>query len=450
MKDLGQVEIEIRDSRTKPLVSEAIRCYNAGAYRAALVSLWIAVNVDLVQKLQNLSDTGDGAARDYLSTFTKAVETRNVHQAQNFERNLLEKCKDDFDLLTHREYQELKRLREDRDLCAHPGFTDTDTLFQPGNELVRAHIISAHLATFSHPPIAGKTQIQLLESEIDGDGWPDTSDYFVERFFKRSTESVRKNLVKLILKWSLRPEINGQQLNPRVGTRARKSILRLAEEAPSVFNESLESVLLNWEDSGKLDDATLIRAVGTFGAYQVFWDLLPSTAERRASTLISGADDRKLLSQGFLVGGVPLRDEYACRWRKILGTLNADDLVGLQELATRHDLLLKRAFELVEESGNFRVAEANLRVVETFASWLQPQHIEALEYAIKHNDHDQVRLAAATEAILMSILDQQVEPVKAKSAWTSLAEWLSERGEQDGGIDYRYSNLREAVLVLGD
>ncbi|MBL7284684.1 hypothetical protein FPH17_09300 [Corynebacterium godavarianum] len=450
MKDLAQVEIEIRDSKTKPLVSEAIRCYNAGAYRAALVSLWIAVNVDLIQKLQNLSDTGDGAARDYLRTFTNAIETRNVSQAQKFERTLLEKCTSDFDLLTHREYQELQRLREDRDLCAHPGFTDTDTLFQPGNELVRAHIIAAHLATFSHPPIAGKTQIQLLEREITGDGWPDTSDYFVERFFKRSTESVRRNLVKTILKWSLRPESNGQLLNPRVGTRARKSILRLAEEAPLVFNEALESVLLNWEDSGKLDDDALIRAVGTFGAYQVFWDLLPSTAERRASTLIAGADDRKLLTHGFLVGGVPLRDEYASRWRNILGTLNADDLVGLQGLAAQHDLLLKRAFELVEESGNFRAAEANLRVIETFASWLRPQHIEALEYAIKHNDYDQVRLAAATEAILMSILDQQVEPEKAKGAWASLAEWLSMQGEKDGGFDYRYLDLRDAVEALGD
>lgn len=166
--------------------------------------------------------------------------------------------------------------------------------------------------------------------------------------------------------------------------------------------------------------------------------------------MIAGADDRKLLTYGFLVGGVPLRDEYACRWREILGTLNADDLAGLQGLAAQHNLLLERAFDLVEKSGNFRVAEENLRVIETFASWLQPQHIEALEYAIKHNNYDQVRLAAGTEAILMSILNQQVEAETAKRAWTSLAEWLSKRGEQDGRDNYRYLDLRDAVAALGN
>ena len=312
MKDLSSLELEIENPKTRALLSEAISCYQAGAHRASLVSLWIAVAVDLIHKLRYLADSGANDARQHLNKLDTAIRDKNVGRAQEFERKLLDECENKFNLLTHRESEELRRLKTDRDLCAHPGFIDNETLFEPCGELVRSHIIAAHRATFSHPPIAGKAQLDLMEKEIISDGWPDDENYFVDRFYRRSRESTQFNLCKLLVKWSLMPPEKLPEEDPKVGSRARSSACSLSTAAPRDFERALNDVLSNWETSGSLDDTTLVRAVGAYGSHQIFWDSLPETAEKRLSAVITTTNDSELFSKGYLVGNPPLKQMYSC------------------------------------------------------------------------------------------------------------------------------------------
>lgn len=448
MKDLSTLELEIENPKTRALLSEVINCYHAGAHRASLVSLWITVAVDLIHKLRYLADTGDNEVRKHLEGYDAAIRDKNVTRAQEFERTLLKKCEEEFNLLTHREREELQRLKTDRDLCAHPGFIENDKLFEPDGELVRSHIIAAHRATFSHPPIAGKAQLELFKKEILSDGWPDDEDYFVDRFYRHSTKSTQLNLCKLLIKWSLKSTAELPEKDPRVGSRARSSACSLSTAAPGDFERALNSVLANWEKSGKLDDATLIRAVGAYGSQQTFWDTIPGTAEKRLSTVISAAKDSDLFSKGYLAGDPPLKQKFRDRRSQLIDNLEAKQLATLHNLTSDRESLIQRALVLVRESCSFRDAEANLRALELFAKDLKKDHIETLFQAIKNNKYDQVRLAARTETILISIIKQQENIDASLDNWKSIVNWLSERGSEDSNDDYLYLDLSKALKDL--
>ena len=287
-----------------------------------------------------------------------------------------------------------------------------------------------------------------MEKEIISDGWPDDEDYFVDRFYRRSRESTQFNLCKILVKWSLMPPEKLPEEDPKVGSRARSSACSLSTAAPRDFERALNDVLSNWETSGSLDDTTLIRAVGAYGSHQIFWDSLPETAEKRLSAVITTTNDSELFSKGYLVGNPPLKQIYRDRWSQLIKTLDADQLAMSHDSISDHEALIQRALVLVEDSGSFRDAEKNLRTLELFAKYLDRKHIEQLFQAIKNNKFNQVRLAADTEAILISIFDQQKDIDESRDTWRSIADWLSERGAEDSDNYYLYSDLSKVVNDL--
>src|SRR5437764_271504 len=59
LADLDELVLQVRHQPTRTYVGEAVLAYRAGAYRAALVGLWVAVAYDLVAKLRELAALGD-------------------------------------------------------------------------------------------------------------------------------------------------------------------------------------------------------------------------------------------------------------------------------------------------------------------------------------------------------------------------------------------------------
>jgi hypothetical protein len=45
--------------RARSYLREAVDCYNAGLYRAAIVTTWVAVVFDLIEKIRELALSGD-------------------------------------------------------------------------------------------------------------------------------------------------------------------------------------------------------------------------------------------------------------------------------------------------------------------------------------------------------------------------------------------------------
>lgn len=62
MRALDDLVNQVRDPTSRPHLAEAIAAYNVGAYRAAIISTWVAVSLDITSKIRELADQGDAAA----------------------------------------------------------------------------------------------------------------------------------------------------------------------------------------------------------------------------------------------------------------------------------------------------------------------------------------------------------------------------------------------------
>lgn len=69
LNDLDELILSCEDPRSRHYIEEAVKCYKAGAYRSSVVACWIAVAFDLVDKIRELSASGDKEAQVEIARF---------------------------------------------------------------------------------------------------------------------------------------------------------------------------------------------------------------------------------------------------------------------------------------------------------------------------------------------------------------------------------------------
>lgn len=441
MKDLQSLEFEVVDSRTRPLVAEAVRAYEAGALRSATVSLWIAVVADLTYKIRHLAESGDGRARTVIEQLDRALQNQTVSRVQEYERNILDLVSAELDIIGSREVVELNRLNEDRNLCAHPAFASDNEIFRPDAESVRAHLVAASRSVFSQRPLAGRRIIETLQREIAGDSWPigdseQIRSYLNDRYFKRTRDSVQVNICRLLIKGSIKT-VDGSKRNAR---RCREASYVIADDHPQRFETLLSAVLENWEDAGAFGDIELIRSVGAFGGFSVFWGVLPSTARSRLLAVVENCSLDDLVESRFFAGGRPVDPAVAAVFDTRLASLDRDQLRDSIRSTQNRDHFVDPAIGLVASSGKYRSAEANLRVLALCSAGMSSVQVAKLRDAIVSNKYDQVRLAGDAEDALIAIYHESPKSTKHIEEWQALAKDLR-RLSDERDDEYKYSDL---------
>jgi hypothetical protein len=100
LSDLDELVLRCKDERARAYIAEAVACYHAGAFRACVVTTWIAVVFDFIHKLQQLDLTGDKNARARLEEFEKVQRANDVKGSLDFERSILGWAKDMFGFIS--------------------------------------------------------------------------------------------------------------------------------------------------------------------------------------------------------------------------------------------------------------------------------------------------------------------------------------------------------------
>lgn len=178
LADIESLILRCRSDQSKDYISEATRCYNAGAYRAAIVNTWIAVVFDLIDKIRELALTGDSVAKSLESEHEKymlQIEQNNpsgIKKALEFEREIIETCRDKLQFFDPQQYLDLERLRQDRHRCAHPSFQSVGTPYRPPAEQARLHIRNAIIHVLSQPPVQGKALLAELKALVSSQYFP--------------------------------------------------------------------------------------------------------------------------------------------------------------------------------------------------------------------------------------------------------------------------------------
>lgn len=163
--DLDSLVLRCRDARSKELLVEAVACYRAGAFRACIVTTWVAVVFDFVHKLRELDLRGDKQARALLEHFEKLRQTSDVVGALRFENDVLAQCAA-FEFISPVEQTDLCRLYDDRNRCAHPAMRAEDERFDPTPELCRVHLRGAVEILLGRPATQGKAALSAVQDEV--------------------------------------------------------------------------------------------------------------------------------------------------------------------------------------------------------------------------------------------------------------------------------------------
>ncbi|WP_237234517.1 hypothetical protein [Rothia nasisuis] len=153
--------------------AEVKRSYSAGVYKSSLIILWTCIVLDILEKSKRLEDYNSKAKsknkeleeiKAQISSSNEEDVKSGIKSMLNFENSILEFAKNDLKILSHRGFVELKRIKADRNDCAHPSFMG-DNLFSPAQSLVRSHIDSAWVYLISNHTLNGdylNGQIQII------------------------------------------------------------------------------------------------------------------------------------------------------------------------------------------------------------------------------------------------------------------------------------------------
>ncbi|MGD1808611.1 hypothetical protein ACP6PL_24685 [Dapis sp. BLCC M126] len=283
LADLGALLLEIEDENIRAYAGEAIASYSAGAYRSAIVSIWIAIVYDLYRKFRILSETyHDKAAKQNI----KEIDNKRKNKDASWEREILKYACEKVKMITNLEYEHLDRVQKDRHRCAHPVLDSEGLLFQPTPELARTHIRSAIEVLLSQPPIIGKALEEALKRDVEGQYFPDdlegVRNFLSGRHFLVGSEKYLVNLIKLSLKKVLCPD------TPSNESRITKNYLLVIEclvkDYRNVF-ESLERKRLS-DILGKTDDNRLQNLALLFNIDNKFWDDCPENVKEKFKCLL--------------------------------------------------------------------------------------------------------------------------------------------------------------------
>jgi hypothetical protein len=358
VRAIEDLQSQVRDDVSRRYLAEAVRAYQAGALRPAIVATWVAAALDLVAKVRSLKEIGDGAARAYIHELEDAIAAGDTERLVRIERGLLTACRDRFEILDARDVVELDRLRSDRHVCAHPAFVSAEAIFEPSPELVRSHIATAVDAVLSKGSTPGKHAINRFIAEVDSNAFPQEvpalADYLRDQFFERGKAALRRGLAELIVKVALDPP--GGDL--RRGSRCGASVHALDLIEPELLREALVGVIRKKEEGPGLSDRELLRFAGTLGDMDLAWSTLPESSHPRVRAAIATATLTDLVDHGVLTRKLPEECQVvADRRREEL------DLTSLLEVVRRYPGLsyVEAALLALDESQSFRQAEQNMR-----------------------------------------------------------------------------------------
>jgi hypothetical protein len=305
LTDLDELILRCRDDKAKTYIAEAVASYRSGAFRSAIVVSWIAVCFDVIEKLRELALAGDKEAEKQVEDLEKTRKSGDLARALKFERDLLELARDKFELISHLEFIDLARLRDDRNRCAHPSLISEDQAYAPSAELTRVHIHSAVSHLLQHPPVQGKYALERLIGEVDSEYFPtdveEARTFFTSGPLRRPRESLVRNLVLLLVKRILKDSLDGK---PR--RRAIAALRAVAVLHPRQFGQTLAEKLSAVFRS--VDDVDLLQSVDFLGRVPDCWQYLDADVRQRLQNYVAALPAQHLEEVERILGIVPLRD----------------------------------------------------------------------------------------------------------------------------------------------
>lgn len=439
--DIEEMVLRCRTEEAKAVIEEGVACYKAGAYRAAIVATWLAVYFDLASKLKSLALAKNSTAREWLDNYERRVtayEPENSDTAkplQNIENSILNMARSsDIELISHVELVDLKRLKTDRNRCAHPTMQNADERFTPTAELARTHLRNAVEYVLSRPPIQGRLAAERFLSIARDEGFPVTpSDAkeslegpLVEGLSETNLPNVLSGLIADALDRTARTQVRHQRV---AALEATKSLF------PALFDRCFEGQLDQQLEN--VDPGQWWLVVGLLRQSPWVWSAVPPRYQYRLRTLILNADlsdnhDLEMLWDSFHIS--QLQPEGVQK----LTELDLTNLTLYQdEVPEKH--ILDEAVDRLVDSGSHRDSNDLVRrLIQPRLDRVDSSHILKILNAAEENS--QVASATATYPLLQAILRSSPRDILGDES-----PWRVAEAKFDKSMEGDNNELRELL-----
>lgn len=427
LNDLDELLSSVRDRNSREYIAEAVSAYRARAYRAAITSAWIAVTYDIIAKIRELALQGDTAAKRFTTRLENVAaaysrgDPQSIQSMQSIENSLLNDALNTFAFLSHQEYRDLDRLKEDRNLCAHPAFTDAELLFQPTPEQVRAHLAHAILHLLSQRPIQGKSALERLKADLKLATFPTTEDgvrtYLDDKYLSVAKDSFTNNVVPFLLVLLLKstdPDLVGKEAN------ILRCLGAFRDLRPAVYRSKMEGFSRLCES---LSDADLKRIAILFDFDPRCWGWCGPAIQERLKEVIRSY--RLESADGdYIFSGLAIED-LKPGLMAIVDALDEHQKVEIISRVPRAEFV-DQAITLYVEATSWRGAEARAeRLILPLTHHLQGPHIRRIVDAVIEN-YD-IRTAHGTPAQIAQLFEKtSAVREDAKADWQRLRTSLQE------------------------
>lgn len=396
--DLDILLTRIRHAQSKAYFLDAVKAYKAGALRGALTSAWVALAYDLIAKYRELSALGDAAATLFLTSWDNATRSNDIPKLLQLEADILEDATSNTQVINPIARTHLKRLREDRHLCAHPAFSAEADLFEPSHELVRLHLVNAVEYVLSQEPLQGKAIFETYDIDVQSPGFPTDSqriiNYVEQRYLTRIRSQNISNFGTVLAKSLLKG------VPPQWETHHHQIITSLVavRDRANIAWPDITQTIVRLIDN--LEPPYRPRAIAVISAFNDLW---PRLQEPTRTVLLQTLDN--INSQGFtdyrMLMGVtftPFRDAML----ELIDTLTQEQLIAAIAFKPLADFWDK-ALGFYSRSDSFRESESNFTsLITPFAGSLNQQQLNQLLNTIIKNGQNWY--AAKTPIFLYTLL----------------------------------------------
>ncbi|WP_434699747.1 hypothetical protein [Pseudomonas sp. D1-1] len=399
LSDLDELVLKCRDEKAKSYIREAVACYKSGAFRSSIVSTWIAVAFDIIDKYKELSLAGDKQAEGVIHAFEAARVANDISASLKFERELLTNARDKFQLISHVEFTDLDRLQQDRNRCAHPSMTVDSEIFNPPAELARVHMRSAVEYLLQYPPAQGKYALGLLLKEVDSGYFPADTEKAVVAFRNGPLLKARSALVTSFIVVLLKKFFSGLTLKEELQVSTALKAIETMHKV--VYDQTMAeklSPVVRALDAEDLDNVlTLLTLLDDA------WVMLDEDQQQRISAYVE-----ELPTDNFdqLIPLLALEGLEVPAKNRVMKANRSE--INRSKTTLYNDVVGERVAELFAISPSFAMANDFGHTVIRFANHFTKQQVLDLIRACGTND--QIKYSFVVGAVISALKDnKQVE-----------------------------------------
>jgi hypothetical protein len=355
--DLDELALKCQDKKANTHLREAIACYQAGAMRAAIISTWIAVAFDFIDKIHTLESQGDAQAKKFAEEFRKIRQSSDLPGALAFERQILDRAHRDLQLISDLEFADLSRLFEDRHRCAHPSMITDEELYQPTAEQVRYLMRSAVNSMLSQPPTSGKAALTQLEEQVRGEYFPidkkSARTQLEAGQLRKPRTALVRNFAVIMLKIATDPAESSKER-----ARAAVALNAVREMHPSESNAVVAEKLSDRLRPAAIKDEQLLIALVALAQIDDGAAYLDADVRDRVSNFVTMVTDEEFAGAAAAAIKIGFTKDVAIARTKKLKYKDFAATVGAAVELSVEKPVRERAMEMYASSGSFDQANS--------------------------------------------------------------------------------------------